>query len=99
MSAEEPSLGSIDRSVIDDAVIARLADWAVRDAEIGRAGEIEALEAKNRKLESDVAFLMHRAALFEDELGRLRGGRVRSFARRFAAALRGRLPGSGPRDV
>lgn len=74
-AVDEPAHGQfrIDGSDLEREIAARLADWAERDAEIGRAAEIDALESRNRKLEADVAYLMHRAASFEGELVELRG--------------------------
>ncbi len=61
-----------DVSPIDAAIIERLARWAERDAEIGRAAEIEALETRNRKLEADLQYMIGRAAMFEAQLAELR---------------------------
>jgi hypothetical protein len=55
-------------SQIDSLVAERLADWAVRDAEIGRAAQVESLEARVAKLEYDVEYMSYRAATLEDRL-------------------------------
>lgn len=82
-----PGHGRTD-SPIDAAIVERLARWAERDAEIGRAAQIEALETRNRKLEADVHYMMGRAATFEAEVLELRERDATSIPVRLPPVLR-----------